>query len=64
MREINASIAIDKRLWREDIAASKAHAAMLGAQGILSADESAAILSGLDRIAAEYADGKIGRAHV
>ena len=36
MREINASIAVDKRLWREDIAASKAHAAMLGAQGILT----------------------------
>ena len=28
MREINASIAVDKRLWREDIAASRAHAAM------------------------------------
>ena len=33
MREINASIAIDKRLWREDIAASRAHAAMLGQTG-------------------------------
>ena len=33
MREINASIAVDKRLWREDIAASKAHAAMLGRAG-------------------------------
>ena len=59
MREINASIAVDKRLWREDIAASKAHAAMLGAQGILTADEAAEIQSGLDRIAAEYADGKL-----
>ena len=28
MREINASIAVDKRLWREDIAASRAHAAL------------------------------------
>ena len=36
MREINASIAIDKRLWREDIAASRAHAAMLRQPGILS----------------------------
>ena len=58
MRAINASIAVDKRLWREDIAASKAHAAMLGGQGILTADEAAEILSGLDAVAAEYAAGK------
>jgi argininosuccinate lyase len=54
MREINASIGFDKRLWREDIAASKAHAAMLGAQGIVSSADAAAIAEGLDRIAAEY----------
>jgi argininosuccinate lyase len=57
MREINASIAVDKRLWREDLAASKAHAAMLGAQGIISPEEAAAIASGLDRVAEEYAAG-------
>jgi argininosuccinate lyase len=54
MREINSSIGVDKRLWREDIAGSKAHAAMLRDQGILSADDAAAILAGLDRIAEEY----------
>ena len=59
MREINASIAVDKRLWREDIAASKAHAAMLGKQGIISAEEAAAIGEGLDRIAEEYAAGRL-----
>ena len=59
MREINASIAVDKRLWREDVAASKAHAAMLGGQGILSAEEAAAIADGLDRISKEYAAGKL-----
>jgi argininosuccinate lyase len=59
MREINASIAVDKRLWREDLAASKAHAAMLGAQGIILAEEAAAIADGLDRIAGEYAAGKL-----
>ncbi|MEO8141343.1 MAG: argininosuccinate lyase [Sphingomicrobium sp.] len=59
MREINASIAVDKRLWREDIAASKAHAAMLGRQGILTAGEAAEILSGLDSVAAEFAGGKL-----
>ena len=57
MREINASIAVDKRLWREDIAASKAHAAMLGAQGIIPAEDAAAIGAGLDRIGEEYAAG-------
>ena len=55
MREINASIPFDKVLWREDIAASKAHAAMLAAQGIVSADDAAAIAAGLDTIADEYA---------
>ena len=59
MREINASIAVDKRLWREDIAASKAHAAMLGRQGILSDDEMREILAGLDLVAVEYAEGKL-----
>ncbi len=58
MREINASIGFDKRLWRQDIAASKAHVAMLGAQGVVSSEDAAAISGGLDAIAAEYeADG-------
>ncbi|WP_315761503.1 argininosuccinate lyase [Sphingomonas sp. Y38-1Y] len=55
MREINASIPFDKRMWRQDIAASKAHAAMLGAQGIVAQDDVAAILGGLDAVAADYA---------
>ncbi|KRA82789.1 argininosuccinate lyase [Altererythrobacter sp. Root672] len=58
MREINASIPFDKALWRQDIAASKAHAAMLGACGIVSAEDAKAIEAGLDQVAAEYeADG-------
>ena len=59
MREINASIAIDKRLWREDIAASRAHAAMLGQQGILSEADARAIDDGLADIAVEIGDGKL-----
>ncbi len=55
MREINASIPFDKALWRQDIAASKAHVAMLGAQGIVSAEDAAAISAGLGTVAAEYA---------
>jgi argininosuccinate lyase len=54
MQRINASIGFDKRLWREDIAASKAHAAMLREQKIISEDDAAAILEGLDQIAVEY----------
>src|SRR3954467_2040622 len=54
MTRINASIGFDKRLWREDIAASKAHAAMLCNQGIISDRDAGAILEGLDLIAAEY----------
>ncbi len=58
MREINASIPFDKALWRQDIAASKAHVAMLADCGIVSKADAEAIALGLDRIAAEYeADG-------
>ena len=55
MREINASIPFDKALWRQDIAASQAHAAMLTKQGIISGEDGTAISAGLDSIAAEYA---------
>ncbi|HVF95083.1 MAG TPA: argininosuccinate lyase [Sphingomonas sp.] len=54
MREINASIPFDKRLWRQDVAGSKAHVAMLGRQGIVSADDAAAIAAGLDAVAEDY----------
>ncbi len=54
MREINASIPFDKRLWRQDIRGSKVHVAMLAARGIVSPADAAAIHGGLDVIAAEY----------
>ena len=54
MREINASIPIDKRLWREDISGSRAHAVMLASQGIISASDAAAIDAGLAQIAVDY----------
>jgi len=58
MREINASIPFDKRLWKQDIAGSKAHVAMLAANGIVGGEDAQAITEGLNRIAAEYeADG-------
>ncbi|MBV7264791.1 argininosuccinate lyase [Erythrobacter ani] len=54
MREINASIPFDKALWRQDIAASQAHVAMLAAQGIVSPEDAKSISDGLSDIAAEY----------
>lgn len=54
MREINASIPFDKRMWRQDIAGSKAHVAMLCKTGILSAGDAATIDAGLDAVAADY----------
>ena len=57
MEEINASIDFDKRLWRHDILASKAHVAMLAATGILKAKEADEIARGLGQIMAEIEGG-------
>jgi argininosuccinate lyase len=57
MEEINASIDVDRHLYRQDIAASKAHAAMLGRQGIITADDAAKITHGLDTILSEIEAG-------
>ena len=55
MREINASIPFDKRLWQQDIAGSLAHVRMLAAQGIVSSEDAAAIEEGLQQIGQDYA---------
>jgi argininosuccinate lyase len=57
MARINASIGVDKRLAGEDLAGSRAHAAMLADTGIIAPDDALAILEGLDRIEAEIAAG-------
>jgi argininosuccinate lyase len=57
MAEINASIDFDRRLFRQDITASKAHAAMLAKQGIITADDAARIAHGLDTILSEIEAG-------
>ena len=57
MEEINASIDFDKRLAAQDIAGSKAHAAMLAATGIITEADASAIRGGLDRIAGEIEAG-------
>jgi argininosuccinate lyase len=57
MQEINASIDVDRHLYRQDIAGSKAHAAMLAAQGIIAAEDAAKIAHGLDTILSEIEAG-------
>ena len=55
MRAINRSLQVDRRMWREDIRGSVAHATMLRDCGIVGGEDAAAILSGLETIAAEWA---------
>ncbi len=57
MEEINASIGFDRRLASQDIAGSRAHAAMLAKQGIISAADAAALDEGLTRVAGEIEAG-------
>ncbi|NQZ14481.1 MAG: argininosuccinate lyase [Alphaproteobacteria bacterium] len=58
MQQINASIDVDHRLWRQDIAGSKAHCAMLVSQGIISPEDGQAITQGLDLVANEIDEGR------
>jgi argininosuccinate lyase len=53
-----ASIDFDRRLYREDIAGSIAHARMLGRQGIISADDAAQIVAGLEQIRDDIEAGR------
>ncbi len=57
MEQINASIGIDKRMWRQDIRGSIAHATMLSQQGIITKDEAVEIVNGLNAIAEEIKTG-------
>jgi argininosuccinate lyase len=59
VKRYTASVAFDKRLWRADIAGSRAHAEMLAAQGIIGAADLAAIESGLATIAGEIESGAL-----
>ncbi len=58
MEEINVSIGFDQRLYAQDIAGSKAHAAMLSAQKIIAAKDAQKIQKGLDTILSEIEAGK------
>jgi len=58
MEAINASIGFDQRLAAQDIAGSRAHAAMLAAQGIISDKDAEAIREGLLTVLSEIEAGK------
>ena len=55
----NASVTFDRKMYRQDIIGSKAHAAMLGKQGVLTQEETQAILEGLDGILEDVENGKL-----
>lgn len=57
MAAINASIGFDRKMWRQDIQGSLAHAAMLEHVGIITAEDEAAIRGGLGKIAARIEAG-------
>ena len=58
LEEINASIDFDRKLYAQDIAGSKAHAAMLAKQGIIGAEDARKIAHGLDTILSEIESDK------
>ena len=78
VQAFTASVEFDRRLYRQDIEGSRAHAAMLCKVGVLSATDRDAIFRGLDQVLQEIESGqfnwsieredvhmnKIGRAHV
>jgi argininosuccinate lyase len=57
LERINRSVEVDKRLWRQDLRGSSAHAAMLASVGLISGDEAAALQAGIDEVAAELEAG-------
>ena len=55
----HSSISFDSRMYKEDITGSMAHAAMLGKQGIIPADDAALIIKTLKEILADIEAGKV-----
>ncbi len=58
MQEINASIGFDRKLWRQDIRGSLAHAAMLATIGLIAPEDERAIAQGLEAIAQDIEAGR------
>ncbi len=61
--DFNSSISFDKRMWKQDIKGSMAHAAMLSAKGILTEAERDNILAGLEEIYSDIESGKLEISH-
>lgn len=59
IERLNNSLVFDGRLWRQDIAGSVAHATMLGKTGILTPDEAAQIVAGLEALRDDLAQGVV-----
>lgn len=57
--DFNSSISFDKRLYKQDILGSMAHATMLGAKNIISKEEANLIISGLEEILKDLESGKL-----
>ncbi len=57
-QRLNSSIGFDRRLWPQDIAASRAHARMLAARGVLTAEDLSALLAGLQAVEEELSEGR------
>ena len=57
--DFNSSISFDSRMYRQDITGSMAHAAMLGAKGIITSDEADALIAGLEELLADIESGKV-----
>jgi argininosuccinate lyase len=57
-RHLNASVGFDRRLWRQDIAGSKAHVAALQRVGVVDESERGALEAGLDAVAGELRAGR------
>ncbi len=57
--ELNSSIAVDCRMYKEDITGSMAHAAMLGKQGIITPAEAESLIAGLGEILDDLNSGKL-----
>src|SRR6476619_2626447 len=55
---LNSSIDFDRRLLRDDVRGSQAHARMLAAAGLISAADAEAIVKGLDQVAGEFERGE------
>jgi argininosuccinate lyase len=55
---MNTSLGFDRRLWPQDIALSRAHARMLAARGIITAEDLDALLEGLEQVGRELEEGR------